>query len=98
VLLVDPELLAPEKPSGCKAEASKGSSPLTPGSLRHRDFLTNEAKFKQIVQIDSDQILNQIHLVYRLNYLKDTAIARFVDDSVLQNINSLVYINSSDII
>jgi urease beta subunit len=36
--------------------------------------------------------------VYRLTYLKDTAIARFIDDSVLSNINSLIYMNSQEIV
>lgn len=40
----------------------------------------SEVKFKQIVKIDNESILELIHLVYRLNYLKDTAIARFIDD------------------
>ena len=66
-------------------------------ALAHRDFLVNKARFKTIVQITSEQILDSIHLVYRLNYLKDTAIARFVDDSVLSNINSLIYVHSQDI-
>lgn len=66
--------------------------------MRHRDFLQNKARFKTIVKIESAQVLSQIHLVYKLNYLKDTAIARFIDDSVLQNINSLVYMNSTDIV
>ena len=66
-------------------------------SMTHRDFLTNKVRFKTIVKINSEQILDSIHLVYRLNYLKDTAIARFVDDSVLSNINSLIYGHSNDI-
>lgn len=55
-------------------------------------------KFKQIVVIENEQILNTIHLVYRLTYLRDTAIARFIDDSVLQNLNSLLYMNSQEIV
>jgi len=50
------------------------------------------------VKIEDESILEAIHLVYRLTYLKDTAIARFIDDSVLANINSLIYVKSQDII
>ncbi|CDW88124.1 UNKNOWN [Stylonychia lemnae] len=66
--------------------------------LKHREFLTNELKFKQVVKIEDDQILDSIHLAYRLTYLKDTAIARFIDDQVLSNINSLIYVKSQDIV
>ena len=49
--------------------------------------MKNKVKFKQVVKIDDDSILDAIHLAYRLTYLKDTAIARFVDDTVLATIN-----------
>ena len=92
----DPDIY---KHGGVKEEVASPAS--NPGSqsiaLAHRDFLVNKARFKTIVQITSEQILDSIHLVYRLNYLKDTAIARFVDDSVLSNINSLIYVHSQDI-
>ena len=69
-----------------------------PQVLKHRSFLQNELKFKQVVNIEDENILDSIHLVYRLTYLKDTAIARFIYDSVLANINQLIYIKSQDII
>ena len=50
------------------------------------------------MNITDENILDSIHLAYRLTYLKDTAIARFIDDSVLANINQLIYIKSQDII
>lgn len=60
--------------------------------------MKNELKFKQVVKISDPQILEYIHLVYRLTYLKDTAIARFIDDQVLSNINSIIYMKSQDIV
>ena len=62
--------------------------------MKHRDFLQNKVKFKQVVNIEDDLIKDAIHLTYRLNYLKDTAMARFIDDSVLATINSLIYVKS----
>lgn len=56
-------------------------------NLKHRDFLKNQVKFKQVVTITDESILEAIHLNYRLSYLKDTAIARFIDDSVISSIN-----------
>ena len=79
-------------------EESKKDDGYSNNKLNHRDFLLHKVKFKKIVKIESEEINNTIHLVYRLHYLKDTAIARFIEDSVLQNINSLVYINSQDIV
>lgn len=98
----DPELSnANQTPSGSessqhngRSEESKKDEGISSNKLNHRDFLLNKVKFKKIVKIESEEINNTIHLVYRLHYLKDTAIARFIEDSVLQNINSLVYMNS----
>lgn len=49
--------------------------------------MQNQVKFKSVVQIQNDLIMESIHLVYRLCYLKDTAMARFIDDGVLANVN-----------
>jgi len=51
-------------------------------------------KFKEVVNIRDETIKDSIHLVYRLNYLKDTAMARFIDDNVLANVNSFIYLKS----
>jgi len=50
------------------------------------------------VKIEDEVILENIHMTYRLNYLKDTAMARFIDDQVLSNVNSLIYIKSQEIV
>jgi hypothetical protein len=89
--IVDPELSNPNQtPSGSESsqhngrfEESKKEDGSSNSKLNHRDFLLNKVKFKKIVKIDSEEITNTIHLVYRLHYLKDTAIARFIEDSVL---------------
>ena len=89
--IVDPELSNPnQSQSGSESsqqngrfEESKREDGGSNNKLNHRDFLLNKVKFKKIVKIDNEEITNTIHLVYRLHYLKDTAIARFIEDSVL---------------
>ena len=72
-----------ELPTGGSEDFNNGTTQV----LKHREFLKKELKFKQVVQIEDEFILEEIHIVYRLTYLKDTAIARFIDDSVLSTIN-----------
>ena len=50
------------------------------------------------MNITDENILDSIHLAYRLTYLKDTVLARSIDDSVLANIKQLIYSKSQDII
>jgi hypothetical protein len=45
-----------------------------------RQFLDHKVKFREAVKITEPAILHAIHLSYRLQYLKDTAMARFIDD------------------
>ena len=51
-----------------------------------RDFLKSKVKFKQAVMIEDPQVIYSIHLSYKLQYLKDTAMARFIDENTSHTI------------
>lgn len=55
-----------------------------------RDFLENQVKFREAVRITDPLVCNAIHLSYRLQYLKDTAMARFIDDPTSHQITQLI--------
>jgi len=55
-----------------------------------RDFLENRVRFKEAVTINDPQVLGYIHLSYKLQYLKDTAMARFIDDTTSHTIIQLI--------
>lgn len=55
-----------------------------------RDFLQNKVKFKTAVTINDPHIVACIHLSYKLSFLKDTAMARFIDDTTSHTIMQLV--------
>lgn len=55
-----------------------------------RDFLENKVKFKEVVTIADPQIVSCIHLSYKLTFLKDTAMARFIDDTTSHTIMQLI--------
>lgn len=55
-------------------------------------------KFKKFIPLDDKDILDKIHLNYRLSYLKDTALATGLDESNLQMISNMISSNNSDII
>lgn len=54
---------------------------------KHRLFFSEKAKFKQVVVIEDPGILTKIRLNFRLTYLKDTALARCIEDHTLQQVN-----------
>ncbi|GES88550.1 DUF625-domain-containing protein [Rhizophagus clarus] len=51
----------------------------------HREFLTKNSKFKEIVKISNKTIKAKIHETFRLQYLKDAVFARMMDDPTNSN-------------
>ena len=51
-----------------------------------REFLSKKVKYKQAVAINDPQVVYSIHLSYKLQYLKDTAMARFIDENTSHTI------------
>jgi protein phosphatase-4 regulatory subunit 3 len=64
----------------------------------HRQYLSDESKFKEVVRIDDENIKRKIHYTYRLQYLKDVVLARILDDPTFGVLNSLIFFHQVDIV
>lgn len=64
----------------------------------HRQYLSDESKFKEVVKIEDDSIKRKIHSTYRLQYLKDVVLARILDDPTFSVLNSLIFFHQVDIV
>lgn len=64
----------------------------------YREFLRDETRFHQVVDIQSEAIIHKIHDTYRLLYLKDVVLANILDDAALSMLNSLAFFYKSDIV
>lgn len=64
----------------------------------YREYLTNTARFRQVVPIPDPMILAKIHQTFRLQYLKDVILARTIDDSTFAVLNSLIFYHQADIV
>ncbi|KAI9350073.1 component of IIS longevity pathway SMK-1-domain-containing protein, partial [Zopfochytrium polystomum] len=64
----------------------------------HRDHLTNNAHLKQVIPIPNKDIVARIQRVYRLQFLKDVALARLLDDQTFSSLNSLIFFNQVEIV
>ena len=60
--------------------------------------MLENAKFTNLLEIKDESIISKIHLNYRLNYLKDVAAARFIEENTLRNVCFTIHFNNSDII
>lgn len=64
----------------------------------YRDFLRNSTRFRQAVEIKDESIRTKIHQTYRLLYLKDVVLARVLEESTMNIINSMIFFNQNDIV
>lgn len=64
----------------------------------YRDFLQQTTKFHQPIPIRDATIQRKIHYTYRLQFLKDVVLARILDDSTFNVLNSCILFNQIDII
>ncbi|TFY82924.1 hypothetical protein EWM64_g1093 [Hericium alpestre] len=64
----------------------------------YREFLRENTHFHQPIPIDDISIQRKIHHTYRLQFLKDVVLARVLDDSTFNVLNSCIIFNQIDII
>ncbi|KDQ64157.1 hypothetical protein JAAARDRAFT_187524 [Jaapia argillacea MUCL 33604] len=64
----------------------------------YRDFLKQTSRFHQPIPIRDETIQKKIHHTYRLLFLKDVVLARAIDDSTFNVLNSCIIFNQIDII
>jgi protein phosphatase-4 regulatory subunit 3 len=64
----------------------------------HRQWLSKEGRYKEVVRIEDDEIRKKIHTVYRLQYLKDVVLARILDDPTFSVLNGLIFFQQVDIV
>ena len=48
---------------------------------KHRRFLAEEVRFKQVVPIEDEECRQLIHMNFRLTFLRDVLIPRALDDA-----------------
>lgn len=64
----------------------------------YRDFLRDTTRFHQPISIHDPIVQKKIHHTYRLLFLKDVVLARALDDSTFNVLNSCIIFNQIDII
>ncbi|KAL7410975.1 component of IIS longevity pathway SMK-1-domain-containing protein [Mrakia frigida] len=64
----------------------------------YRSFLTSTTRFRQAVELKDASIRAKIHQTYRLLYLKDVVLARVLEESTMNIINSMIFFNQNDIV
>lgn len=64
----------------------------------YRQFFSDVAKFRQVVEIRDSSIRMKIHHLFRVQYLRDVVLARMLDDGTFGILNGFVFFTQVDII
>ncbi|KAL1878993.1 Platinum sensitivity protein [Paecilomyces lecythidis] len=64
----------------------------------HRQYLSDQSRFREVVPIKDPAIRRKIRHTWRLQYLKDVVLARILDDPTFSVLNSLIFFNQVDIV
>eukprot|EP01028_Stygiella_incarcerata_P010308 TRINITY_DN525_c1_g1_i1.p1 TRINITY_DN525_c1_g1~~TRINITY_DN525_c1_g1_i1.p1 ORF type:complete len:692 (+),score=170.96 TRINITY_DN525_c1_g1_i1:215-2290(+) len=69
-----------------------------PEKPMYREYLTRGCIFKKVVDIKDKFLLELIHEVFRVSYLKDVVMARHLDDETFSSLYQFIYIGNSNIL
>ncbi|DAA12676.1 TPA: hypothetical protein BOS_26217 [Bos taurus] len=67
---------------------------------RHREFLTQKVKFKEVIPIIDQALLQKIHQTYRVQYIQDILfpIPSIFEENFLSTLTNFILLNKSDIV
>lgn len=67
---------------------------------KHRDYLRNQAKFKEVVPMTNFELENKIHQTYRVQYIQDVILPTpsVFEENMLSSLNSFIFFNKVEIV
>lgn len=60
---------------------------------RHRDFL-KKAEFKHVIRLREEDVTSKVHQNFRMTYIKDVVLLRYLDDPTLSTLTSMIFFNN----
>jgi hypothetical protein len=69
-----------------------------PAKPMYREYLTRGCIFKKVVEIKDKFLLELIHEVFRVSYLKDVVMARHLDDETFSSLYQFIFVGNSNIL
>lgn len=69
--------------------------PASPTPKRHREYLRQQAKFREAVPIKNQELLSKIHQTFRVQYIQDVVLPTpsVYEDNLLSTLNSFIFFN-----
>ncbi|KAJ9596111.1 hypothetical protein L9F63_012695, partial [Diploptera punctata] len=74
--------------------------PNSPTPKRHRQYLKQLARFKEVIPISNPELLAKIHQTYRVQYIQDVVLPTpsVFEDNMLSTLSSFIFFNKVEIV
>ncbi|XP_074643917.1 serine/threonine-protein phosphatase 4 regulatory subunit 3-like [Tubulanus polymorphus] len=74
--------------------------PSLPQPAKHRQYLRNTAKFKEVIPVMNDDLQRKIHQTFRVQYIQDVILPTpsVFEENMLSTLNSFIYFNKVEIV
>lgn len=74
--------------------------PSCPTPKRHRQYLKQLARFKEVIPITNAELLAKIHQTYRVQYIQDVVLPApsVFEDNMLSTLSSFIFFNKVEIV
>jgi len=74
--------------------------PSLPAPKRHRQYLKNCSKFKEVIPMNNPELLAKIHQTYRVQYIQDVVLPTpsVFEDNMLSTLSSYIFFNKVEIV
>lgn len=74
--------------------------PSSPAPKRHRQYLKQLARFKEVIPISNPELLAKIHQTYRVQYIQDVVLPTpsVFEDNMLSTLSSFIFFNKVEIV
>lgn len=67
---------------------------------KHREYLKSTAKFKEVIHISNQELVNKIHQTYRVQYIQDVILPTpsVFEENMLSTLTSFIFFNKVEIV
>lgn len=67
---------------------------------RHREYLKNDAKFKEVIPFSNQRIVDKIHQTYRVQYLQSSVLPppSIIDENAYSTLTNILFFNKVEIV
>ena len=74
--------------------------PSKPHPIRHRQYLDQTSRYREVIPFDNTELIDKIHLTYKMCYIQEVILPTpsLFEENMMSAFNSLVLFNKTEIV